>query len=79
VFRNRPSLLWLIGPPVLYLGALPLANRVTPTVAGIPFLLLWLILATLLTPLCIRLAAAHDPVWRAAEDRTHAERPEEAR
>lgn len=69
MLRRRPSLLWLLGPPVLYLGALPLVNRVEPVVLGIPFLALWMIVATLLTPLFVVLAARADPVWRAAQRR----------
>jgi hypothetical protein len=68
VFRHRPSLLWLLGPPVVYLGALPLVNRAGPRLLGIPPFMLWMIVATLLTPVFIRLAAAKDPVWRAARE-----------
>ncbi|WP_030603735.1 DUF3311 domain-containing protein [Streptomyces rimosus] len=53
---NRPTLLWLLVPHVLYLGALPLVNRVTPTVLGLPFLVFWMLLATLLTPAAVWLA-----------------------
>jgi hypothetical protein len=67
VFRARASLLWLLATPVAYLGVLPLVNRVRPTVLGIPFLALWLLAATLATPLFVWLAARRDPVWRAAE------------
>ena len=79
MFRNRPSLLWLLGPFVLYLGVLPLVNRISPVVSGIPFLALWLIIATLLTPLCIWLAASGDPVWRASRKRTTVPGTEENR
>ncbi|MFE2429408.1 DUF3311 domain-containing protein [Streptomyces sp. NPDC059373] len=66
MFRNRPSLLWLLGTPIAFLGALPFVNRVHPTLLGIPFLALWLLAATLLTPLFVWLAARRDPVWQAA-------------
>jgi uncharacterized membrane protein YhdT len=63
VSRNRKSLLWLLGTPLAYLAVLPFANRVTPVVLGIPFFALWLLIATLLTPLFVWLAARHDPLW----------------
>lgn len=53
---KRPSLLWLLAPYALFLGALPLVDRVHPTVAGLPFLFFWLMLATLLTPAAVFLA-----------------------
>ncbi|CAM5340678.1 hypothetical protein SSPIM334S_08453 [Streptomyces spiroverticillatus] len=51
--RRRPQLLWLVVPYVLYLGALPLVNRVQPVVLGLPFLFVWLLGATLLTPVAV--------------------------
>ncbi|MET7932035.1 DUF3311 domain-containing protein [Streptomyces sp. NPDC005322] len=68
MFRNRKSLWWLLGTPLAYLGVLPLANRVHPTLLGIPFLALWLVIATFLTPLFVWLAARRDPVWQAARN-----------
>lgn len=53
---RRSALLWLLVPYVLYLGALPLVNRVHPTLLGLPFLLLWMVVATLLTPVAVWLA-----------------------
>lgn len=50
---KRPQLVWLAVPFVLFVGALPLANRVEPALGGVPFLLLWFIGATLLTPLAV--------------------------
>ncbi|MFI5762640.1 DUF3311 domain-containing protein [Streptomyces sp. NPDC051563] len=44
---------WLAAPFVLFVGALPFANRVEPAPGGVPFLLLWFIGATLLTPLAV--------------------------
>lgn len=58
--RKRPALLWLLLPYVLFLGALPLVNRVTPTVLGLPFLFFWVLLATLATPLSVWLARRGD-------------------
>lgn len=56
VLKKRPTLLWLLAPYVLYLVALPLVDRVRPTVMGLPFLFFWLLLATLLTPVAVFLA-----------------------
>ncbi|WP_372341401.1 DUF3311 domain-containing protein [Streptomyces sp. CC224E] len=47
---KRPHLLWLLVPFVLYIGALPFVNRVEPVVFGLPFLFVWLLGATLVTP-----------------------------
>jgi uncharacterized protein DUF3311 len=69
LFAGRRSLLWLCGPPVLFLGAIPLVNRVQPTVFGLPLFVAWLVLATLLTPVCIGAAAHGDPLWRSPADR----------
>ncbi|MEU4178402.1 DUF3311 domain-containing protein [Streptomyces sp. NPDC026589] len=60
VIRRRPQLLWLLVPYVLYLGALPFVNRVTPLVFGVPFLFVWLLGATLLTPAAVWLARRGD-------------------
>ncbi|MFD6984962.1 DUF3311 domain-containing protein [Streptomyces sp. NPDC059956] len=40
-------------PFVLFAGGLPFANRVEPALGGVPFLFLWFIGATLLTPLAV--------------------------
>ncbi|MGK5728657.1 DUF3311 domain-containing protein [Streptomyces sp. URMC 124] len=53
---KRPTLLWLLAPYVLFLGTLPLVDRVRPTVMGLPFLFFWLLAATLLTPVAVFLA-----------------------
>ncbi|MFD9205231.1 DUF3311 domain-containing protein [Streptomyces sioyaensis] len=58
--RKRPALLWLLLPYVLFLAVLPLVNRVTPTVLGLPFLFFWMLLATLATPLSVWLARRGD-------------------
>ncbi|MFH8883785.1 DUF3311 domain-containing protein [Streptomyces californicus] len=60
VIRRRPQLLWLLVPYVLYLGVLPLVNRVTPLVLGVPFLFVWLLGATLLTPAAVWLTRRAD-------------------
>ncbi|MET7916816.1 DUF3311 domain-containing protein [Streptomyces avermitilis] len=51
--KPRPHHLWLLTPFVLFLGVLPLVNRVDPVVLGLPFLFLWLLGATVLTPLAV--------------------------
>ncbi|MGK5545422.1 DUF3311 domain-containing protein [Streptomyces sp. URMC 127] len=53
---KRPTLLWLLAPYVLFLGALPLADRVRPVIFGLPFLFFWVLAATLLTPAAVFLA-----------------------
>ncbi|MEV0440034.1 DUF3311 domain-containing protein [Streptomyces spectabilis] len=57
---RRPQLLWLLAPFALYLGALPFANRVDPVVLGLPFLFVWLLGATLLTPVAVWLTYRAD-------------------
>ncbi|MYT71526.1 DUF3311 domain-containing protein [Streptomyces sp. SID8367] len=56
-------MLWLLVPFVLYIGALPFVNRVEPVLLGLPFLFVWLLAATLLTPVAVWLT------WRG--DRRH--------
>ncbi|MFI6682612.1 DUF3311 domain-containing protein [Streptomyces sp. NPDC050485] len=51
--HRRIHVLWLGVPYLLFLGALPLVNRVRPVGFGLPFLFLWLLIATLITPLAI--------------------------
>lgn len=51
--RARLHRLWLLTPFVLYLGVLPLVNRVDPVVLGLPFLVVWLLGATVLTPFAV--------------------------
>lgn len=69
MLRGRRSLLWLLVVPVLYVGALPWVNRVEPVLLGLPFLAVWLLVATLLTPVAVWLAARGDPVWRSGGSR----------
>ncbi|MBB4892209.1 hypothetical protein FHS39_001220 [Streptomyces olivoverticillatus] len=66
MLKKRPALLWLLAPYVLYLGVLPLVDRVHPTVLGLPFLFFWLLLATLLTPAAVYVA------WRSDRKRGRA-------
>jgi membrane protein required for beta-lactamase induction len=64
--KLRPHHLWLLAPFVLFLGALPLVNRVDPVLFGLPFLFFWLLVATVLTPFAMWLARRGD---RRAEKR----------
>ncbi|MEV2254099.1 DUF3311 domain-containing protein [Streptomyces sp. NPDC050147] len=60
----RPSL-WLLLVPVLLYGSAPfIANRIEPRILGVPFLLAWVIAATVISPLVIWLAARLDPAYR---------------
>jgi hypothetical protein len=60
----------------MFCGLLPFANRVDPVVLGMPFLMFWLLLATLLSPLFVGLSAKGDPVWAAARKREQRRRRE---
>lgn len=60
VLRRRPQVLWLLVPYVLYLGALPWVNRVEPVVFGLPFLFVWMLGATVLTPVAVWLTRRGD-------------------
>ena len=62
-YRGRRSLLWLIVPFVLFVGAIPLVNRVDPVILGLPFLFFWALLSVILSPLAIWLAARKDPYY----------------
>ncbi|MBS1694875.1 MAG: hypothetical protein JST91_21910 [Actinobacteria bacterium] len=59
LFGGRRSLWWLVGPPVVFLAALPFVN--TAYLLG-P----WVLACTVATPVFIMLAARRDPVFRAA-------------
>ena len=65
--RERRSLLWLIPIPLVWIVAIPFVNRVDPVVLGLPFLAVWVVVAILVTPLSIHLAARGDPLFRADE------------
>ena len=61
----RRSLWLLLVPAVLYGLAPVVANRIEPRILGVPFLLAWIIAATVLSPLVIWLTARLDPAYRA--------------
>jgi len=62
---SRRALWLLLVPVVLYCLAPLVANRIEPRVLGMPFLLFWMLAATVLSPLVIWLVARLDPVYRA--------------
>lgn len=60
----RPSL-WLLLVPVLLYGSAPLvANSIEPRIFGVPFLLAWIIAATVISPIVIWIVARLDPAYR---------------
>ncbi|GAA2093724.1 hypothetical protein GCM10009801_61140 [Streptomyces albiaxialis] len=59
----RPALWLLLVPAVLYCAAPLVANRVEPRILGVPFLLAWVIGATVVSPLVIWLVARLDPAY----------------
>ncbi|GAB3213415.1 DUF3311 domain-containing protein [Marinactinospora thermotolerans] len=64
--RPRRHALWLLlVPAVLYCLAPFVANRIEPVILGMPFLLLWMVAATVISPLVIWLVARLDPIYRA--------------
>ncbi len=65
--RGRRSLLWLTVPFLLFVLAIPFANRIDPVVLGLPFLAFWVLMSVILSPLAIWLASRGDPYFRADE------------
>ena len=61
--KGRRSLLWLTVPFLLFVAAIPLANRVDPVILGLPFLFFWALISVILSPLAIWLAARSDPFY----------------
>ncbi|GGB19859.1 putative membrane protein YhjC [Flexivirga endophytica] len=48
-------------PFVLMLVCTPFVNRTTPTFAGFPFLLIWIVVSVLLTSVCMAIVYRTDP------------------
>lgn len=46
------SVILVVLPFILMLGALPFVNRIDPIILGLPFLHFWLFLGMILTPIC---------------------------
>ena len=61
--RGRRSLLWLTVPFLLFVAAIPLANRVDPVILGLPFLFFWALVSVILSPLAIWMATRKDPLY----------------
>ncbi|GAA0471721.1 MULTISPECIES: DUF3311 domain-containing protein [Streptomyces] len=64
VSARRPALWLLLVPAVLYCLAPLVANSVEPRVLGLPFLLFWIVAATIVSPLVIWLVTRLDPAYR---------------
>ncbi len=63
--RRRGRVLWLLAlPGVLYCLAPFVADRIEPRVAGIPFLVVYLLVVTVLTGPVVGLVARFDPAYR---------------
>lgn len=60
----RRSLWWLLVPVVMFTVAIPFANRIEPVIAGLPFLVFWILLSVIVTPVAIWLAARGDHRYR---------------
>ncbi|MFI9028168.1 DUF3311 domain-containing protein [Streptomyces sp. NPDC053560] len=64
VSARRPALWLLLVPAVLYCLAPLVANSIEPRVLGMPFLLFWLVAATVVSPLVIWAVTRLDPAYR---------------
>ncbi|MER7396227.1 DUF3311 domain-containing protein [Streptomyces sp. NPDC000151] len=64
VSARRPALWLLLVPAVLYCLAPLVANRIEPRVLGVPFLLFWILAATVVSPLVIWAVTRLDPAYR---------------
>lgn len=63
--RRRGPVLWLLAlPGALYLLAPVVANRIEPRIAGIPFLVFYLLVVTASTGPLVALVARFDPAYR---------------
>ncbi|MDJ1137974.1 DUF3311 domain-containing protein [Streptomyces iconiensis] len=61
---KRPALWLLLIPALLYCAAPVVANSIEPRVFGIPFLLAWIIGATIVSPIIIWVVSRLDPVFK---------------
>lgn len=77
--HSRRSLWLLLVPAVLYCAAPLVANSIEPRILGVPFLLAWIIAATIVSPLVIWAAARLDPAYRSdAPEPIPADEPHDA-
>ena len=61
---------WLAALPFLgLLGGIPFANRVTPFVLGMPFILFWIVLWVVLTSVIMFVIYSLDPINREGDPR----------
>ena len=60
----RPVYLLAALPFLGLLGGIPFANRVTPFVLGLPFILFWIVLWVVLTSAIMYVIYALDPINR---------------
>ena len=63
----RPLYLLGVVPFVGLLGGITFANRVTPFVLGLPFILFWIVLWVVLTSVIMAIVYAFDPANRGGE------------
>ncbi len=65
----RPVYLLAALPFLGLLGGIPFANRVTPFVLGLPFILFWIVLWVALTSVIMLVIYRSDPANREGESR----------
>ena len=65
----RPAYLLAVLPFLGLLGGIPFANRVTPFVLGLPFILFWIVLWVVLTSVIMWVIYFTDPRNREGEQR----------
>jgi Protein of unknown function (DUF3311) len=65
----RPVYLLAALPFLGLLGGIPFANRVTPFVLGLPFILFWIVLWVVITSVIMWVIYSVDPRNRAGEKR----------
>jgi uncharacterized protein DUF3311 len=63
----RPVYLLAVLPFLGLLGGIPFANRVTPFVLGLPFILFWIVLWVVISSLIMWVIYSMDPRNRAGE------------
>ncbi|MET9485443.1 DUF3311 domain-containing protein [Nocardia sp. NPDC006630] len=67
--RRRGPVLWLLAlPAVLYCLTPVIANRIEPRLLGIPFLIAYLLVVTVLSGPLVALVARFDPAYRAGAE-----------
>ena len=65
----RPVFLLAALPFLGLLGGIPFANRVTPFVLGLPFILFWIVLWVVLTSVIMWVIYSLDPINREGDPR----------